>query len=457
MEKVDENIFSKGTEEEQKKREAFRKRFTTVSGVLLLIVAAVLFLSKSDYVKNKIALLSDEERYFVFVEEKAAQGFNDTLLDRLDYERKQIKAAGGLHTTKSLTVTASAETLLKELLRLSGAAVGEAQAQATVVRKDGAFGIKGELSYEGEAYPFGLLYQDAVCTVRHPVTGETTRLVSEWKPLLSVERLLTGKGGERRQLKKLLESYESRLFTELSGAGVTMEKKVVRSIASHVAYQNRLQLTVTGEQLSQTVDILLTEAEGDAALRQLYETAGTGAASYEEVLSGIRQLPWEAVSELGITLYVDNYGTVTGRQWVLSVGEQTAELGYGYVRNSASAGWELYVRRNGEELLSCLGQGELSGLCVTGELTVTLPVKGEPQEIVVSLKEFGILDLVSGKLTGDVRIVSELFHGVSVQISVQSDPVMQQVELDAVYGGVSQLNLRIVAEDAELEELPELP
>lgn len=457
MERFDENIFSKGTEEEQKKRETLRKRFTTVSGVLLLLVAAVLFLSKSEYVKNKIALLSDAEHYFVFVEKKAAQGRNDTLLDWLDAERKQIKATGRLHTTKSLTATASAETLLRELLQLSGAVAGEAQAQAMLVRTDGAFGIKGELSYAGETYPFGLLYRDAVCTVRNPVTGKTEQTVSEWKPLLSLEKLLTGKNGERRQLKKLLEQYESRLFTELSGAGVTMEKKVVRSIASHVAYQNRLQLTVTGEQLAQTVRVLAAEAEEEDALRQLYETAKTGTASYEEVLSELRQLPWETVSELSATLYVDNYGTVTGRQIRLLLDGQTIEFGYGYVRNSDSVGWELYLRRNEEELLSCLGHGELDGLCVTGEVTVTFPVAGEPQELVVSLKDFGILDLVSGKLTGDIRIVSELFRGVSFQISVQSDPTMQQVELDAVYGGVSQWNLRIVTEDAEPQELPELP
>lgn len=457
MERVDENIFSKGTEEEQKKRELLRKRFTTVSGVLLLLVAAVLFLSKSAYVKNKIALLSDAEQYFVFVEKKSAQGRNEILLDRLDYERKQIQAAGGLHVTKSLTATASAETLLKELLQLSGAAAGEAQAQAVLVRTDGAFGIKGELSYAGETYPFGLLYRDAVCTVQNPVTGETEQTVSEWKPLFSVEKLLTAKNGERKQLKKLLEKYESHLFTELSYAGVTMEKKVVRSVASHVAYQNRLQLAVTGEQLAQTVCVLTAEAEEDAVLRQLYETAKTGTTSYEEVLSGLRQLPWEMVSELSVTLYVDNYGTVTGRQIRLGMDGQTIEFGYGYVRNSASAGWELYVRRNEEELLSCLGHGELDGLCVTGEVTATFPVEGEPQELVVSLKDFGILDLVSGKLTGDIRIVSELFRGISFQLSVQSDPTMQQVELDAVYGGVSQWNLRVVAEDAEPQELPEFP
>lgn len=437
-----------------------KKKFRIIAGCVLLVVAVLLFFQRSDYAKNKIAMLFGVEDYYVYVEQKNIEASNSSLTEKYDYLRELYKEIGSLHTTQQISISAQAEGLLKAFLKADEEAMAEASIYS--IRQGDASGLVGEAHYQGESIPIELVYGAENAWLRHPLTGEYYSMTLG-NTSFSMEQLLENSNIKSKKINKKLKEYEKLFFTALAESDIQLKEAVVQNVNAHLATQNELIVTSTREQLMAAFDAIFAAASEDEMLKELYTAGAKTADTYEVWLHQLRenclgeQGFLAAVNSTEMKLHVNTNGIVTGRDIVLHTEDGEYRLGYMAVRNGLSIGFEAYVCIDGTEYFLADGVCKVEESVVNGDITVSVLAGEKTTEFQISLRDFAVMDLLQKRCMGGIKITSDLFSDVSIQIELQATKSRQECLLFLVYGGAIQLELDAVMEEAPLQELPKLP
>lgn len=438
-----------------------------VSGVVLLMLAVMLFFGKSEYMQNQFALLKSDADYYCYVEQKNIQPLNRIVADYYEALLKEYEKSETLHTTKQISVQLTAKALLMALLEPYGIGT-TASLELFFIRQGEQAAVVGEAVTADAAYPIEALYDGkGKLYLFWPQDNAYYHLALEHGkgPEVSfMEQLAAKKVLKASQLKKLLAKYEALLFEEFSKGNVTLKKQVLCSVNEHAAYQKELTVSLTQEVLQSAVREVFAALLEDKAVRGLYEDCKSDSMpEYETYLEGLRQEVFAengflcAVKSAEVKIYVDNYGRVTGRDIVLRTEEDDCRIGYASVANGLSVGLEAYVEVNNKELFFADAVCKVDEGAVGGELSVFLPMEGEMQEYRLTLKDVRIMDLVAGRFSGDIFISSNHWKGLDFHLSLSATNLQQEVLLSAYYGGAEQMNFSLKVQEADPKELPKVP
>ncbi|MGN0506352.1 MAG: hypothetical protein ACI4FZ_07305 [Lachnospiraceae bacterium] len=449
----------------QQKLEKGTKRFTILTGGVLLIFAAVLFLRKSDYVQNQLALLKSDAEYYSYVEQKNLQHLNAIIVEYYERLEENYGKSEVIHTTKRITLQAQAEALLSALLEPAGFGT-EAELELYVTKKDKMAAVTGKALIGGTAYPVETLYDGkTLLYLLWPFNGEYYYITlpdtsdSCFTGQMLFDGSLTG-----NRLKKLLETYEVLLFDRLSEGNVIRTDKVLRSVNEHIAYQKELALSLSAAELQAAVNEVLSALLKDQTVREVYENCRKeNAPSYEESVEGLRrQLFAEegflcSIDTVEMKLYVDKDGHLTGRDVVIQTKEDSCRIGYASVANGLSVGLEAYVNVNGVEYFFADAVCEAASGAVKGDVSLFLLLDGELKEFRLSLQDVRVIDLITGRFSGDILLTSNQWKDFDIQLSFSAVDVKQECIVSVYYGDAKQLNVKLKLEETEPENLPEVP
>lgn len=444
-----------------------RKRFMVISGIVLLVLAVVLLIGKSEYGRNQLALLKSDADYYCYVEQKNIQPLNTVIVNYYESLLKEYKKSGTLHTTEQVSVQLTAKALLGALLEPFGIGT-EAGLELFFIRQGEQVAVTGEAVAGDTSYPIEALYDGKDrCYLFWPQDNAYYHLTLEHGKSLQTsfaERLAAKESLKGSQLKKLLVKYEELFFEGLSKGNVTLNKKVLCSVNEHSAYQKELVVSVTPEVLQGAIKDVFAALLDDKAVRRLYEDCKSASMpEYGAYLEGLKQELFAESSFLGaidsvnLKLYADNYGRVTGRDIVIRIAGTDYRIGYTSVANGLSVGLEAYVKVDDRELFFADAVCKVEKGAVEGQLSIFLPIEGEMQEYRLKLQDVKIIDLIAGRFAGDIFISSNRWQGVELLLSMGATNLQQEVVLSAYYGGAEQMNLSIKVQETEPKELPKIP
>ena len=466
QQKVDETVFFKETEE-KKHPEKKRRVFLFLSGAVLLVLAAVLFLMKSEYMQNQLALLKSDADYYCYVEQKNVQFLNGLITDYYESLLAEYEKSETFHVTKQMSLKMQAKSLLAALIEPYGIGT-EAGLELFFTRKGEQAAITGEALAAGITYPIEVLYDgETKCYLFWPPDEEYYCFTLEQGKAAEtsfMERLAAEKSLTGSKCKKLLMQYESLFFEGLSKGDIVFNKQVLRSVNEHSAYQKEFIVSITAEVLQNAVQDVFSALLKDKTVCKLYEDCRSAdMPEYEEYLTGLsKELLAEdglfgAIASIEMKVYVDNYGNVAGRDIVIHTKEDDYRIGYASVANGLSLGLEAYVQVNHVERFFADAVCKVDDGAVEGEVSVFLLYGEEMQEYELTLKNVKIMNLIAGRFSGDIFIASNHWQGVDLQISMNATNLLQELILSAYYGGAEQLNLSIQVQETEPRELPKIP
>ncbi len=444
-----------------------RKRFMIISGIVLLVLAVVLLIGKSEYGRNQLALLKSDADYYCYVEQKNIQSFNAIVVNYYESLLKEYKKSETLHTTEQVSVQLTAKALLAALLEPFGIGT-EADLELFFIQQGEQAAVTGEAVAAGTAYQIEALYDGKdKCYLFWPQDNAYYHLTLGRKKGLQAsftERLAAKESLKSSQLKKLLVKYEELFFEGLSRGDVTLNKKVLCSVNGHSAYQRELVVSATQTVLQNAVTDVFAALSEDKTVRRIYEDCkSAGMPEYEAYLKELQQELFaeesflSAIASIDLKLYADNYGRVTGRDIVLRTADANYRIGYTSVANGLSVGLEAYIRVNDKELFFADAVCKVEKGAVEGQLSIFLPIEGEMQEYRLKLQDVKIIDLIAGRFAGDIFITSNSWQGVELHLSMGATNLQQEVILSAYYGGAEQMNLSVKVQETEPKELPEIP
>lgn len=450
-----------------KRREKRQKRFMIISGVVLFVLAAMLFVGKSEYGQNQLALLKSDADYYCYVEQKNIQSLNEIVISYYESLLKEYKKSEILHTTEQVSVQIAAKALLAALLEPYGIGT-EANLELFIIRQGEQAAVMGEAVAAGTAYPIEALYDGKdKCYLFLPQDNAYYHLTLEQGKGLEtsfIERLASKESLKGSRLKKLLAKYEKLFFEGVSRENMTLKKKVLCSVNEHSAYQKELTISLTAEVLQNIVRDMFAALLEDTDVHGLYEDCKSAdMLEYKAYLEGLQQELFAEDSFLGVIdsaemkLYVDNYGRVTGRDIVLRTKDTNYRIGYASVANGLSVGLEAYVQVDDKELFFADAVCKVDDGAVEGELSVFLPIGGEMQEYHLTLQDVKIIDLITGRFSGDIFISSNHWQGFDLHLSMSATNLQQEILLSAYYGGAEQMNLSVRVQETDPKELPEVP
>lgn len=462
---MDETIFTKGTEEEKKHREKKKKYFMLLSGAVLLVLAVLLFFGKSEYVQNQLALLKSDADYYCYVEQKNIQSFNGIIANYYEFLLKEYKKSETLHTTKQVSAQVKAKALLAALLEPHGIEA-EAGVELFFTRNGEQAAVTGEASVAGTTYPIEAFYDgEEKCYLYWPQDEEYYHLILDRAMETSfMERLAAEKSLTGSKLKKLLAQYEALFFEEIAKGDVVLKKQVLRSVNEHAAYQKEFTVSLTAEVLQNAIQDVFSALLDDKAVRGLYEDCrSTDMPEYEEYLAGLLQEllaeegPVCEVTSAEMKVYADNYGRVTGRDFAVHTKEKDYRIGYASVANGLSVGLEAYVRVNDVERFFADAVCKVDDGAVEGQVSIFLLFGEEMKEYRLTLQDVKIMDLITGRFSGDIFITAGHWQGFDLQLSMTATNLLQEFILSAYYGGAEQINLTVQVQETEARELPKIP
>ena len=421
--KIDENIFVKGGSEGQEIRNRKWKILTLISGSILVIVAVALFLMKSDFFRNRLALLGTDAEYFVYVEQEGWKGVNSALTEYYGEKREQYEENGFLSETGEIQFSARAAAVLKTWLSVLKEA-SEAEGTFCYSRKEDTYSLTGNLLY-GET--------------EQPV--EITKTEENY----SLNSLLGTELFSEKEIRHLLEKYEALFWKELvSNGDVHREEKVLRSLGECASYQRALHFTVNENGWKTTVEKFILEIHQDQRMKTLYESGNLTEISYEERLTEWEKSLSEGITNLSLTAYVDNYGHITGRDIKMQRADGLWNIGYGYVSNGGTVGLEAYVKQEETTYLYVSGDVNVEKNGVAkGKLSIALLAEEELQNFEMTLQELQIIDILRGRVTGTVWLTTEKLPDASLEISLDATNVQQDIAVSVWYGGAEQLFIDI--------------
>jgi len=405
-------------------------------GMILLLIAAVLLLLRSDVMKNWWEIKKSPEKYFSYVGKNCLENVNGILCGQYVAKQENFQENGQLYHVREVSIFAEAKALLKTFLDVS---LKETTLQGNFLWKEQAdeTSFTGAIRYGEEEYPI----EQKECAEN-----------------FSVNRLLADDVLSTKRLKKLLESYERLLFeileTQLSSetakSSISLTKEaVLHEAGGYTVEERKLILELTEEDLLVLAEKVCDRMIQDTTLQEIYTAASLKEETFPEFVEELRHRLKDYAQPCRLEFYVDNRGNVSGMKYESK--ERAFSFSADLIKDESHIGLAVEILQNGACVFSLEGAMGLKEKALEGTLQGELLLEEEVQEFTIRITGFHVIHLMRGRAMGEVLIsfidgpVKDA--GVSVLLNASDD--CQEILASLIYGGADQLLAEIKIRDTE--------
>ena len=412
------------------------KRLSGILGIALLLIAAVLLAARTGKVKNLVAMAKGPEQYTSYVVMRQLRTWNETVCSGYEAKLDNYEEHGKLYHSREITVDASARALLKTYLDVVGKST-ELNGVLTLTENADSFRIDGSLQYGEEDYP---------------VTYETT------EENFSVNMLCASGALDHKQLKKMLEEYETFVLEEIikcftkEGSQSTLsllKEKTAHEAGGITAMERVITVHLTKEDNVVVMQTLFDRILADEQLREVYEAGSLTGKSYESSVEDLRTQLLSIAEATKIQIFVTDKGSISGV--CIKHPEGMWELGFDCVANKTGIGIRAQVVQESKNIFEAEGTFLMSDGMFQGTLQGQVSVEEELQKFTLQLSDVSVMGVVHGRMLGEVQLLltDGPLEDVGASVSLNASDEYQELLLSVIYGGADQLLIELTLRDAD--------
>jgi hypothetical protein len=452
------------------------KNFLALAIVAVLIIIAGTGFVFKGYITNQVMLLTKTPaEYYAYIESKGIGSGIDKITKNhataIDLYKNTIANGIGVNTTAELKVS-------PEFAGLYGISdIGSIKMNANVFNKD----LKQQMTTEFFYNDKSLVNLDALNNsedesyyIQIPELSNAylmfsmTELMNQkglamnknyTSNIIQLQKALYDGGVSSDKINELLTKYTNIAIEGLNN--VSQNSDATLSISDVSAKYTSLTVQLNSSELYEISHAILNAAKSDKDLQKIAVDAGVTTeeeyiTSIEDAINKLESNKESILSEtdaINMTVYVDNFGTIMGREFTST--ENTTNVGaVGYygIRKGSNLDYTAYIKKDGMQIAAITGDAAYAGGKLSGSADITYDDSVDTFSATLNYKD---LELVGNDqyISGNMTLTSEDLNGVSLALDLIGDNDSQQMNFKMNYGNIEGVTLSIASKKIPYEDI----